>query len=54
MREKGFYWVKLNGFWLVAAWVPDLNGWKTPGSFVEMRDEQFEKIKEEKLPEPND
>jgi hypothetical protein len=54
VREKGFYWVKLDGLWIVAMYHDELHAWKTPGSFVEMMDEQFEKINEQKLLQPND
>lgn len=51
-RENGCYWVKLNNVKIVATWVDEY--WKIPGQYAEMMDEEFQKIWEERLPEPPD
>lgn len=47
MREKGFYWTRMSGAWIVSAWIGD--EWKVPGQYHPAFDIDFEVIDERQI-----
>jgi hypothetical protein len=51
-REDGYYWVKWEGFWIVAEWHNELDLWFCP-EIVKGTDDSFQAINETRLIPPN-
>ena len=47
-RKNGFYWVKLQGEWIVSEWY-DESCWLLPGNESTFDDNYFDEINEKKL-----
>lgn len=47
MRENGYYWVLLDGKWIIAEWENEF--WKLTGQYMRFSDNHFEQIFENKL-----
>ncbi len=49
MREDGFYWVKDDGFWIVAKWSDSTEAWLFAGTDFFCDDSELQEINETKL-----
>ena len=53
-RKSGFYWVKLDGEWIVAEWDSKFNWWDITGWDDSLRDSDFDKINENRIMSPDE
>lgn len=54
MRETGWYWVRDSRGWTIASWDGDSEVWWVNGDHIPCGDEDFDKINEQRILNPDE
>lgn len=53
-REAGYYWVKFDGEWDIAYYLPSYDIWLSVGNDTDYKERQFEEINETRIKNPDE